>query len=302
MVRIEFEKASCAVCGGLASIPLFSDLKDRCFPRPESFTLVRCNECGHIYQDPKPTLASLPLCYPTNYEPYHKLQHPIAAMLKRWVLQREVRECVRHAVPPAGVLELGCAAGDFLELLKARGYSAKGVEFDLETAKSGCSQGRDIFGGTLLEAELGSETFDIVYTKHVIEHLSNVPETLLEIHRVLKPSGWLLVGTPNIDCSLVRYFGKDTFDLEVPRHLNIYSPSSLTRQLANAGFEVKSIQQDPVPNSWIHSFQLRYEKSRLARAFFRVENPVALLMLSPLSLFLACIRRSSRMRVWAQRR
>lgn len=42
-----------------------------------------------------------------------------------------------------------------------------------------------------------SHTFDAVFYHHVIEHVDDPVGSLRELDRVLKPGGWLFVGTPN---------------------------------------------------------------------------------------------------------
>ncbi len=39
--------------------------------------------------------------------------------------------------------------------------------------------------------------FDAIFYHHVIEHVDNPPLSLIELTRVLKPGGWLFIGTPN---------------------------------------------------------------------------------------------------------
>ncbi len=39
--------------------------------------------------------------------------------------------------------------------------------------------------------------FDAVFYHHVIEHVGNPAESLRELARVLRPNGWLFIGTPN---------------------------------------------------------------------------------------------------------
>lgn len=40
-------------------------------------------------------------------------------------------------------------------------------------------------------------SFDYVFYHHVIEHVANPMGSLYEIHRVMKPGGYLYIGTPN---------------------------------------------------------------------------------------------------------
>lgn len=41
------------------------------------------------------------------------------------------------------------------------------------------------------------ESFDVVFYHHVIEHVDDPPRSVVEIARVLRPGGWLFIGTPN---------------------------------------------------------------------------------------------------------
>lgn len=63
------------------------------------------------------------------------------------------------------------------------------------------------------------ESFDIVYTNHVLEHIVNIEKILSEISRILKPGGKLQIGVPYAgdlrafqDPTHVRYFSIKTFE------------------------------------------------------------------------------------------
>ena len=299
MEKVELERTTCNACGSSEHVVWFSGLKDRFFQSEETYTLVRCARCSHVYLNPRPTMETLHFCYPFDYQPYVPMQSKASARLKRYVLLREVRECVKRRRPPARVLEIGCARGEFLEMLRDHGYTVAGVELDQGAAERAHARGLDVFPGTFREAGFPKSYFDIIYMKHVVEHLPDVRETLVEATRVLKPGGWLLVATPNINCPLVSYFRSNASDLDIPRHLNLYTTTSLTRQLSETGFKVVSVMHDSVPNSWVHSCRLQLENHPWARAFFRIENPIALFLFAPLSTTLALLNLSDRIRVWA---
>jgi SAM-dependent methyltransferase len=59
----------------------------------------------------------------------------------------------------------------------------------------------DVFPGTLAQARLGNETYDVVASLEVLEHLTDPVEWLEEIRRVLRPRGLLLLSTPNAACA-----------------------------------------------------------------------------------------------------
>ena len=43
-------------------------------------------------------------------------------------------------------------------------------------------------------------TFDLVFLNHALEHVIDIPETLDEIHRVLKPGGHVVIQVPYFRC------------------------------------------------------------------------------------------------------
>ena len=51
--------------------------------------------------------------------------------------------------------------------------------------------------GSVCELPFESNTFDAIFYHHVIEHVDRPQASLTDLARVLKPEGWLFVGTPN---------------------------------------------------------------------------------------------------------
>ena len=41
------------------------------------------------------------------------------------------------------------------------------------------------------------DSFDLIFYHHVIEHVDDPAASLIELERVLKPGGWIFIGTPN---------------------------------------------------------------------------------------------------------
>lgn len=50
---------------------------------------------------------------------------------------------------------------------------------------------------SVCELPFPDQSFDVAFYYHVIEHVDQPADSLAELHRVLKPGGWLFVGTPN---------------------------------------------------------------------------------------------------------
>ncbi|MCC7341002.1 MAG: glycosyltransferase [Bryobacterales bacterium] len=124
------------------------------------------------------------------------------------------------------------------------------------------------------------DTFDVVLCTELFEHLGYDPmHCLLEIHRILKPGGHLLLSTPNacslraIAAILGQYhpgffpaFMRPTAAGEIdPRHHREYAPREIEMALTEAGFTVEQLRTAPYWSApepqleWVRYLLDRYE-------------------------------------------
>jgi ubiquinone/menaquinone biosynthesis C-methylase UbiE/LmbE family N-acetylglucosaminyl deacetylase len=105
----------------------------------------------------------------------------------------------------ARILELGCGAGEFSANLIRRGFIVIGTDISekmLELARKNCAdiglEGNAVFQlGDVEQLDLPDDSFDVVIAIGQIEHVSWDRWALQEIHRVLKPGGYLIMTAPN---------------------------------------------------------------------------------------------------------
>lgn len=132
------------------------------------------------------------------------------------------------------VLEVGCGEGRGFEILmpRAKSFTAvdkiKPVIERLQKANPGA---RLISMNIPPLAGLADNSFDVVVSFQVIEHIAEDALFLQEIHRVLKPGGTALLTTPNRRMSLTRN----------PWHVREYIPQELA-QRAERFFETVTIK------------------------------------------------------------
>ncbi len=131
-----------------------------------------------------------------------------------------------------------------------------------------------------------SNTVDVVYTSHFLEHLSavNVDKVLHEIHRVLKPeTGILRIVIPDLDFYIQRYVleksqkpnevadefmtGLNVISNARDPHLWMYNTESLQTKLRKVGFknvvpasyrkgecpDVELLDNRPVDSLWVEA-------------------------------------------------
>ncbi len=133
------------------------------------------------------------------------------------------------------VLDVGCGEGQFIELLRARGVKASGVDSDSQMVKTCQAKGLDVVEADLFDY-LGEQKgqFDGVFNSNVLEHFSI--QDALRFLRVafdtLRPGGILLVATPNPESLIVHLheFWRDA------THVRLYNRFLLEFLLSWAGF------------------------------------------------------------------
>lgn len=108
----------------------------------------------------------------------------------------------------ARVLVAGCGKGhEAQHIYKTLGCEVYGFDIELNLDEDVHTDERfKLEVGSVLEIPLKDESIDAVFYHHVIEHVSDAAKSLDELARVLKPGGFLYVGTPNRH-RLVGYVG-----------------------------------------------------------------------------------------------
>jgi O-antigen chain-terminating methyltransferase len=141
------------------------------------------------------------------------------------------------------VLDVGCGRGEWLELLKEKGYRAKGIDLNIIMTSLSKSFGVETKNIDVIEhlTSLEDESLSMITGFHIIEHLPF--EVLMrmykECHRVLQKGGMIIFETPNPENLLVsaHYFYTD------PTHINPLVPATTQFLVEYCGFEETEIKR-----------------------------------------------------------
>jgi 2-polyprenyl-3-methyl-5-hydroxy-6-metoxy-1,4-benzoquinol methylase len=150
----------------------------------------------------------------------------------------KVLERIERLTTKGKILDIGSSAGFFLAEAKSRGWETTGIEFSSWSKE----YAQKLFGLAIYDQPLGKlnwrpESFDAVTMLDVIEHLTDPRQVLTEVGKILKPNGVFVLTTPNID-GLAAKLAKEKWYAILPGHLFYFSPETLEKILAEAGFHV----------------------------------------------------------------
>ena len=144
-----------------------------------------------------------------------------------WWSNRYYAMLARRYGPDSGrVLEVGCGLGHLLGWLASE-YHVVGADINawaLLQARYNVPQGNFC----LLTAEdlsaFTSNSFQIVISKHVLEHLANPVSSIAEMSRVLAPGGVLIAATPNLDSPMRKLKQEHWIGYKDPSHISLKTP------------------------------------------------------------------------------
>jgi 2-polyprenyl-3-methyl-5-hydroxy-6-metoxy-1,4-benzoquinol methylase len=166
-----------------------------------------------------------------------------------------------HSLRSGSLLDIGCATGSFLSLARAKGWECRGVEVSaFAAARARERTGCEIFCGKLEDAPFGNGAFDVITMWDLLEHLPDPRRGLEKARALLKPTGLLLVNTPN-ENSLLRQVARFLYrgsggwmTAPVNRlyhryHLYYFAAGTLDALLRRAGLEVVEMNTKPIPMS-----------------------------------------------------
>ncbi len=215
----------------------------------DGFQYKRCNDCGLVYQNPRPVFKDLRHRYGPQYFDYEfSNQKNFFHLMELGLRDIKFDDLFQGDTAHRTFLDIGCATGLLLKFMKDKGWRTKGVEICRESAEYGIKEfGLDIFIGTLHEAKFPDDYFDVVHFSHVIEHVPDPKGMLNEVKRIVKSTGHVVITTPNVNGMQAR-FARTGWRSAIPDHIYLFSKKTLRRLLDITGFQVvKQVSWGGIP-------------------------------------------------------
>ena len=94
-------------------------------------------------------------------------------------------------------LDIGCSIGIFLDVARHNGFDVRGVEISKWASEFARQKGFDVVNGGLEDVKYSDKSFDLIVMNHVLEHIPAPGEILVEVKRILKDDGVIVIGVPN---------------------------------------------------------------------------------------------------------
>ena len=221
----------------------------------ETAHLCRCSRCGFVFSQTIPTADELE----EHYSKYSRNDYLSPITVKRY---EELLDQFEKYRKTGKILDVGCGIGYFLEVAKKRGWEVYGTEYTDQAVNICREKGISMEQGILETHNYDLESFDVITSFEVIEHINNPLEELANFHSLLRPGGLVYITTPNFN-SLLRYRLKSAYNvITYPEHLSYYTPKSLTNVFKRSGFKRVKLQ-----STGISLTRLKTSKGKTNEAF-----------------------------------
>src|SRR5207247_454814 len=165
----------------------------------DGYDVVVCSRCGFAFADGIPNQSVLDAYYRdiSKYEYQHQGGKVSELDERRF---REITATISRFIPSdaSRILEIGCATGRVLSLLRENGYAAvHGLDPSPGCARAAWDLYRvPVFVSTLFDIPAAPGSFDVVIMIGVLEHVEDLRRALEHVRTVLSSQGLVYAEVP----------------------------------------------------------------------------------------------------------
>lgn len=273
-VPTDLETMDCVLCGASAASKVIEDCPDRLLGTPGLYSVVRCDDCGLLRTNPRPTPAAIDQHYPATYVPFNldaERKQGLAGALRELLGRRFEQRYGRTdlvVAPPDGsgrrLLDVGAGSGTYAYRMSAAGWDVWALEPSDMAARAAVDVlGRERVCSARIEgAEYPESFFDLVTVNHVLEHLHEPVTGLRRLRRWIRPGGHIRVTVPNVDSPDRKLLGSSWLGFDLPRHLYHFAPDTIGRLLEHCGYVVESNIPQWLPSMFAQSVAVAVNRVR----------------------------------------
>jgi 2-polyprenyl-3-methyl-5-hydroxy-6-metoxy-1,4-benzoquinol methylase len=235
-------KHICPICRECSAQPFYGK---------NGYTIVECDSCHMRFVSPMPSQEELTAHYqdPAYFHGEAEQGYLNYAAMQKALqphFQRRLKLLEKRSPNLGKILDVGCAAGFFLEEAQRRGWNVRGIELSADMAREAEKLLRSQVYTAL--AAVPDQDFDAITLWEVIEHLPDPVDTLCQLRTRLKPGGTLMLSTPNSGHWQALRFRENWSSYRPPSHLMYFTRSTILDALRRAGFMVGDINgTGPLP-------------------------------------------------------
>ena len=199
--------------------------------------MVKCKNCEFQYLNPRINSKIIFDSYKLNSDEIHVGQDKNRIKTFKKSIKKIINNLKIDKLHLYKFLDIGSASGAFLKTIKDFGFSEEGYE----PSKWMVEYGKKNYNVNIKQGSIknvnDTNKYDFISFWDVLEHVTNLNETLTKVQKISKKNTILIINVPNVDSVACKLTGlKWPFYLNV--HLYYFSNSSIKKILKKYNFEL----------------------------------------------------------------
>lgn len=236
------------------------------FLTQESFNIVKCDKCSFLFVNPRPGEKFLGSYYQSEEYISHtskanNLINSIYKIARTYTLSRKV-SMINKLNTEKSVLDFGCGTGDFLSVCNQKGWKIHGFEPD-KNARDIASSNNQIEIFSSADQLKNIKSIGIITLWHVLEHVSDLNETLSKLTSILDDNGKMVIAVPNYQSYDSKHYETYWAAYDVPRHLYHFSQSTMKLILENHGLKINQVLPMKLDSFYVSLLSEKYKNGKL---------------------------------------
>jgi len=249
--QLFIKQEACPVCGKAAPHDVNFNIKYRsnkvielnAITKVPNIKLLRCKYCNHYFASHVLKPEILNNYYANiNSELYlDQSNNPSDTFVgERKKIITLIEKLMRNG---GSILDVGCGYGFLLSYLQKDKWKCYGVEPSNYASQIASANGIKIVAPYINLIKPSEYKFDIILLMDVIEHIIDSNDLIKILYNLLKPRGYLIIETGNINSLNSKICGSKWAYFGSYEHISFYNPQSISFLLKKNGFRIIKIQE-----------------------------------------------------------
>ena len=243
---------------------LFVEVKDHSVSK-ESFRLYHDEDLDLLITEPKPSAEILASYYQSEdyishtdskRTPFEKIYH----LVKSFSITQKLSFLEKVHPSKGMLLDIGAGTGEFLAKAAKKNWKVLGFEPDLLARNIAIGKGICLCEKL---SDIKNNSVDVITMWHVLEHVYDYDEQILELKRILKKDGVIIVAVPNFKSYDANHYKKSWAAFDAPRHLWHFSKTSIKKIFGKHQIELVDVRPMYFDSFYVSLLSEKYKNGKM---------------------------------------
>ena len=265
---LELEK--CPICK-MSQFTQYMESKDFSVSK-EVFCMVKCSNCNLVFTNPRPTDNGIAKYYASDHYISHtnskKNLFEKTYQTIRSIAIKNKFKLISSYFTKGNVLDIGCGTGNFLNFCKEKKWGTRGVEPN-DMARNKAISNYRLTIDSSIDLNKITERFNVITMWHVLEHVTDLNKTLVNLNHLIKENGKIIVAVPNLNSYDSSFYKNYWAAYDLPIHLYHFTKDSITSLFKSHNFKLIKTKGMPFDSFYVSLLSEKYKTGRknLIRSF-----------------------------------